>query len=182
MKRNAYYLTILIILLTSIFLFAQEEVITGQDSEEMLSAKETTASSVKGVSIKKLHDEIDKNLKEKFNCKEVSLNLWVVPFFGEGKDEIDVSVILDTDWLIVSTYIISITEKTRIEGLKYLLELNYTMDQSKLALDSNGDLYLLYEIPTKYYDKNELIDYINNSALFVSDNYNTIRKFIGIKK
>jgi len=179
--------TILIIVFLSLFLALSslaEEVKKPPvpEGESMPNAVEVKEPSTRIDVSQNLHDTIDKYLKEEFKCKEVSTNLWVVPFVGEGKDEIDVSVILDKNLVVISTYIASVTEKKGKDGFKHILELNYEMDQSKIGLDKNGDLYLLYEIPTKFLDKKELIDDINASAKYVSDNYKDITKYLGIEK
>jgi len=182
MRTLVIFIIFLIFLLANLPAVAQEKETAGTENEEMLNAIEVKESSLREGGTQKLHDDIDKYLKDEFNCKEISKNLWVVPFVGEGKDEIDVSVLLNSNWVVVSTYIASVQDKKGKDGFKNILELNYEMEQSKIGLDKIGDLYLLYEIPTRLLDKRELIDDINASAKYVSDNYDRITKYLDIKK
>jgi len=168
----------IICLLTIILLSLAPALSQNESEEELPTAIEIDNPRTRGLTS---YEDIEKFIAEEFKYETIEGSGWMIPFMGEEIEEIDVYVILKGDWLLISTYIITMPKMAKREGLWQLMEMNYSIYQGKLGIDECGDLYMLYDIPLRLVDKEELIKAIDESASYVNDNYNAIKEAVGLK-
>ncbi len=95
---------------------------------------------------------------------QVSSNAWVLPYTSSNMENLEVALILNPDWVVFSTTILTLPEKVKEKDVyRDLLEYNFQVNQGKFAIDE-GKIYFLIEVPIRLCDVQELLDNLSASA------------------
>jgi len=189
-KKREILLLAIILLFSSILVFAVEtnaqESTSGRTSEKetgntIATSEETTTSEqitspLTTESITKLLDD------NKITYARASSNAWLLPYTSEKIKNLEVAIILNPDWVVFSTVVLTLPEKyEKYEAYRDLLQYNFQVNQGKFAIDA-GKLYFLIEVPIRLCDSQEVLDNISASAEVADGIYTDLADKFGIKE
>jgi hypothetical protein len=155
---------------------------SGKPKENKITASDETTTSEQTTtplteqSITKLLD--DNNI----TYVQASSNAWLLPYECKNMKSLEVAIILNPDWVVFSTVVLTLPEKyEQYEAYRDLLQYDFQVNQGKFAIDS-GKLYFLIEVPIRLCDSREVLDDINASAEVVDGIYPDLAEKFGIKE
>lgn len=85
-------------------------------------------------------------------CTAPEADLWMSAFFTESEEEFDLYVMVVEDWVhfAVTPFLPAIPEAQRQRLYASMLKLNQQMRMLRFALDGDGDVSLIADVPARH--------------------------------